>query len=313
MLKSEISVVVPLYNEEGNAKELHRRIVDALNKLNRSYEIIFVNDGSTDGTLQEAKQLSPVVLVNFRKNFGQTAAFDAGIKVSNGNIVVTMDGDLQNDPKDIGLLLEKIDQGFDCVAGWRWQRKDDFTKKFFSRGANLLRKFFLADSIHDSGIGLKAYRREALEGLDLFGEMHRFIPGLLELDGFRVTEVKVSHHPRIHGQTKYNWKRAFKGFSDMVYIWFLRKFANRPMHFFGASGIVLCLLGTVVLVWMVIEKIALGTAISERIWPMVGFFFVFIGVQFFIFGLLADLSLKNYYKVRNRMNYTIKEIIRTEK
>jgi len=306
--KPHISVVVPLYNEEGNVKELHRRILDACHKLGKTFEIIFIDDGSKDETVADCEGLSPLKLIKFRKNFGQTAAFDAGIKQAQGEIVVTMDGDLQNDPADIGLLLEKMNEGFDVVSGWRFERKDTISKKIFSRTANILRKILIQDNIHDSGCSLKAYKRSCFEDVDLFGEMHRFMPALLELQGYKVGEVKVSHHPRIHGVTKYNWKRGMKGFVDMISIWFWRKYSNRPLHLFGGAGIAVSFLGTLILIWMAIEKIFFGASLSEKIWPLIGIFLVLVGVQLFVFGLLADIILKNYYKGQGKMNYNIKEI-----
>jgi len=307
--KKDLSVVIPLYNEEGNVIEMHRRIKEACEKLGKSFEIIFINDGSKDKTADECQGLSPLRLINFRKNFGQTAAFDAGIKASRGDIIVMMDGDLQNDPADIGLLLEEMKKGYDIIAGWRWQRKDPLSKKIFSRGANLLRKILIQDKIHDSGCSLKAYKRECFVGVDLFGEMHRFIPAILEMQGFKVGEVKVSHHPRVHGVTKYNWRRGVKGFVDMVSIWFWRKYANRPLHLFGGSGIVLSFAGFLILIWMAVMKLFFQTSLSDKIWPLMGIFLVLIGIQLFIFGLLADILIKNYYKSQGHMNYSIKEII----
>lgn len=306
--KISLSVVVPLKNEAGNVLELHKRIFAALIALGRSFEIIFVDDGSTDATLAEARTCSPLTLIVFRKNFGQTAAFDAGIKQARGDIIITLDGDLQNDPADIPLLLEKIDAGYDVVAGWRAKRRDSLEKIVFSRVANLLRKLLIRDRIHDSGCSLKAFRRECFKDVDLFGEMHRFIPAILELDGFRVTEVKVSHHPRVRGVTKYNWKRGLKGFVDMLSIWFWRKYSFRPLHLFGATGVLLAVTGSIILVWMLIEKFFFGAALSERLWPLVGVFFCLMGVQLFVSGLLADISVRNYYHTRSRMNYTIREV-----
>lgn len=309
--KLELSVVVPLYNEEGNVSILHKKIVSACEKLGKSYEIIFIDDGSSDRTAAECEILSPLTLIKFRKNFGQTAAFDAGIKQSQGEIVITMDGDLQNDPADIHLLLSKMNEGFDVISGWRWQRKDTFSKRFFSRTANLLRKILIQDNIHDSGCSLKAYKKECFEDVDLFGEMHRFMPAILEMNGYKVGEVKVSHHSRVHGITKYNWKRAIKGFVDMISIWFWRKYSNRPLHLFGGTGIVLSIFGFLILAWMMVEKLFFGESLSEKIWPLMGVFFVMIGVQLFIFGLLADIILKNYYKGQGKMNYNIKEITKS--
>ncbi len=305
----KLSVVVPLYNEEGNVRELHARIVSALEKIGSPFEIIFVDDGSRDETVARCRDLSPLRLVVFRKNFGQTAAFDAGFKAARGEIVVTMDGDLQNDPDDISLLIAKIEEGYDVVSGWRWKRRDPLMKKVFSRGANLLRTLLIKDGIHDSGCSLKAYRRECLEDLDLFGEMHRFIPAILELDGFRVAEVKVNHHPRKSGVTKYNWRRAVKGFVDMVTLWFWRKYANRPVHLFGGWGIFLTTLGLAILTWMAALKVFYGESLSERLWPLVGAFLTLAGLQMFIFGLIADILVKSYYKTRGRMNYSVRTVI----
>lgn len=306
--KPYLSVVVPLYNEEGNVRELHKRILEACEELGKSFEIIFVDDGSDDGTVKNAEGLTPLRLVQFRKNFGQTAAFDAGIKQAKGEVVVTMDGDLQNDPKDMKLLISEMDKGYDIVSGWRWQRKDSLSKKIFSRGANLLRKILVKDNIHDSGCSLKAYKRACFEDIDLFGEMHRFIPAILALEGYKVGEVKVNHHPRIHGKTKYNWKRSIKGLVDMVSVWFWRKYSNRPLHLFGGAGIIFSLLGFAILLWMAVEKIFFGASLSEKIWPLVGIFLILVGIQLFVSGLLADIMVKNYYKNHHRMNYSIKEV-----
>jgi glycosyltransferase involved in cell wall biosynthesis len=308
-MNTSLSVVVPLFNEEGNVVELHRRIRAALEKIGAPSEIIFIDDGSRDRTLELARTLAPLKLIVFRKNFGQTAAFDAGIKTATMDIVVTMDGDLQNDPADIPLLLGKIAEGYDVVSGWRHQRHDPWSKKIPSRIANLLRKFLIHDDIHDSGCSLKAYRRECFKDVDLFGEMHRFIPAILQLEGYRVAEVKVSHHPRVHGVTKYNWKRGMKGFVDMLSIWFWRKYAFRPLHLFGAAGVTLSFVGTVILLWMMVEKFYFGASIAERLWPLVGVFFLLVGIQLFISGLLADITVRTYYQVRHRMNYSIKEIV----
>ncbi len=304
-----LSIVVPLYNEEGNVELLHQKIHAALEKIGKPFEILFVDDGSKDKTRAEAERCKPVTLIVFRKNFGQTAAFDAGIKEARGEIIITLDGDLQNDPADIPLLLAKIDEGFDVVSGWRHKRHDPWSKKIPSRIANFLRKVLIHDDIHDSGCSLKAYRRECFKDIDLFGEMHRFIPALLQLEGFRVAEVKVSHHPRIHGVTKYNWKRGLKGFVDMISIWFWRKYSHRPLHLFGGVGVALIGFGGVMLSWMFIEKIVFQSPIADRIWPLMGIFFVLIGVQLFISGLLADITVRNYYQARNRMNYNVKEVI----
>ncbi|MGK2848835.1 MAG: glycosyltransferase family 2 protein [Minisyncoccota bacterium] len=302
-----LSVIVPLYNEAGNVIELHRKIHTAMQKIGKSFEIIFIDDGSTDTTFEETRNLSPLTLIVFRKNFGQTAAFDAGIKQAQGNIIITLDGDLQNDPADIPLLLAKMDEGYDIVSGWRYKRQDPLSKKIPSRIANILRKMLIHDNIHDSGCSLKAYKRECFRDVDLFGEMHRFIPAILQLDGYRVGEVKVSHHPRVHGVTKYNWKRGFKGLVDMISIWFWRKYSYRPLHLFGASGILLSSIGGLILLWMIVEKFYFNASLADRIWPLIGIFFLLVGMQLFVSGLLADIAVRSYYQVHQRMNYTIRE------
>lgn len=307
--KPYMSVVVPLYNEEGNVRELHQKIAEALGSLGKPFEIIFIDDGSEDKTNEICRDLSPLKLIVQRKNFGQTAAFDAGIKNSKGDIIITMDGDLQNDPADIGKLLEKMGEGHDVVSGWRKSRKDTFMKKFFSRTANVLRKILINDGIQDSGCSLKAYRRECFDDVDLFGEMHRFIPALLKIQGFRIAEVSVSHHPRRHGVTKYNWRRGVKGFVDMISIWFWKKYANRPLHLFGAGGLTVFALGMILGLALVVARIFYAVSLSDKIWPLIALFMVLMGIQLFVFGLLADIAVKNYYKAQGRMNYKIKEIV----
>ncbi len=307
--QKDLSIVVPLFNEQENVQSLHGKIVQALEKIGKSYEIIFIDDGSSDGTAEKCVGLKPLKLIKFRKNFGQTAAFDAGFKNAQGKIIITLDGDLQNDPADIPMLLEKMREGYDVVSGWRWQRKDKLTKHLSSRAANFLRKILIHDNIHDSGCSLKAYKKECFKDIDLFGEMHRFIPAVLQLEGFRVGEVKVSHHPRLFGKTKYNWKRGVKGIVDMISVWFWRKYSNRPLHIFGAGGVFLFLTGLAIVIWMFVVKVFFDASLSEKIWPLIGIFFMLVGIQLFVSGLLADILVKNYYKNHGRMNYNIKEIV----
>ncbi len=304
-----LSIVVPLFNEEGNVEQLHEEIVEILEENNLQAEIIFVDDGSSDSTLEKIKKLRPLKIIAFRRNFGQTAAMDAGIKAAKGELIITMDGDLQNDPADIPKLLEKLDEGFDVVSGWRKNRQDDAAKHFVSRGADWLRKLLLEDNIHDSGCSLKVYKKECFDHIDLYGEMHRFIPALVAISGFKVGEVEVNHRPRVSGQTKYNYKRVVKGLLDMMSVWFWRKFSNRPLHLFGGWGLISGLLGTVILLWMVIGRLFFGLSLSNRIWPIVGIFLVLMGAQLFISGLLADISIKTYHQSKKEKPYAIKEII----
>lgn len=300
---------MPLHNEAGNVKALHQEIIKVLEANQLQGEIVLVDDGSTDETVNIARTLAPVRLIVFRRNFGQTAAMDAGIKASKGEIIITMDGDLQNDPADIPKLLDKLDEGYDVVSGWRKDRKDPFSKRFVSRGADRLRKFLINDQIHDSGCSLKAFKKECFESLDLYGEMHRFIPAALKIQGFKIGEVVVNHRPRTAGVTKYNWKRVVKGFLDMLSVWFWRKYANRPLHLFGGIGFLMASFGSFILLWMAFDRIVRNVSLGNRIWPMIGIFMVLAGIQLFVSGLLADLVVKNYYQGRNEKYYKIKEIV----
>ncbi len=307
-----LSIVVPLHNEVDNVEKLHREIIQALNNNDLRGEIIFIDDGSGDGTLEKAKKLSPLRIIIFRRNFGQTAAMDAGIKAAKGDLIVTLDGDLQNDPNDIPRLLEKLDEGFDLVSGWRKKRKDPLSKRFASRGADRLRKILIDDQIHDSGCTLKVYKKECFRGVDLYGEMHRFIPAVLKLRGFKVGEVEVNHRPRTAGVTKYNYKRVMKGLLDMISVWFWRKFSARPLHLFGGLGCLAFIAGVALLIWMFVDRVFRGIAIGDRIWPMMGIFLLIIGIQFFIFGLLADIMVKTYHQTKKEKPYEIKEEINNE-
>lgn len=306
-----ISLVAPLYNEEGNVAELHRQIHSALEGMKLPYEIIFIDDGSSDQTVAIAKTLYPLKLICLRRNFGQTAAMDAGIHAAKYDYIVTIDGDLQNDPADIPELIAYLEESnLDVVSGWRKNRKDTFFKRFTSRGANMLRWLIVHDGIHDSGCSLKVYRRECFEGVRLYGEMHRFIPALLKIKGFRIGEMVVNHRPRTAGVTKYNWKRTFKGFVDMISLWFWSKFASRPLHLFGTTGLFLLFGGTVTGVITIVKFIVRGE-ISNTGWPLLTALLLIAGIQFFVFGLIADIVSKTYRELTNDKSYTIREEIET--
>jgi len=310
--KIDLSIIVPLYNEQDNVRKLHAEIVEVLEKLGKSYEIIFVNDGSRDKTLENCQDLRPLKIINFRRNFGQTASLDAGFKEAKGDIVITMDGDLQDDPANIPKLLQKMkEHRYDVVASWRRIRKDSFSKKLFSKGADQLRKVLLHDSIHDSGCMLRAYKRSCLKNLDLMGEMHRFIPATLGMRGFTIGEVEVNHRPRIHGMTKYNYKRVLKGFLDVLGVWFWMKYASRPLHLFGGIGLFSFIVGAVFLIALFVARIFFAYSLTDKIWPLLAIFLMMVGVQLFVSGLMADILVKNRYRGKN-MNYTIKEIIENE-
>ncbi len=304
-----ISVVVPVYNESGNVKELFEEIKAVCVKENYTYEIIFVDDGSSDDTVKQCAELKPLKLIKFRRNFGQTAAMDAGIKAAQYDYIVTMDGDRQNDPSDIPNMLQYMTENdLDVVSGWRKNRKDTIMKKFTSRGANLLRGIIVKDNIHDSGCSLKVYKKECFENVTLYGEMHRFIPALLKIKGFTVGEVVVNHRPRTAGVTKYNWKRTFKGFVDMISVWFWNKFAVRPLHLLGSAGIISIFVGVIFAIWSVVLFI-LGNNMSDYMQPIVSVLFLLAGLFLFVFGLMSDILVKTYYGSKIDTPYTIKEVI----
>ena len=304
-----LSIVVPVFNEEGNIANLHKEIKDVCEANGYIYEIIFVNDGSSDGTDEVCRTLKPLKYICMRKNFGQTAAMDAGIKAAQNDYIVTMDGDGQNDPADIPAMINQLlDTGVDVVSGWRKNRKDTFMKRFVSRGANLLRYLLVHDGIHDSGCSLKVYKRECFKGVNLYGEQHRFIPALLRIKGFTVGEIVVNHRPRTSGYTKYNWKRTIKGFVDMISVWFWNKFSTRPLHLLGGVGMIFELLGFACGIWSIV-LFAMGRKMSNNIFPpLLTIFFVIIGLIMIIFGLMSEILVKTYYGVHVDTPYSIKSV-----
>ncbi len=305
----KFSIVVPVFDEVKNVAPLHAKIVAEMEKIGEPYEILFVDDASTDGTVEKCKTLSPLTLVTLRRNSGQSAAMDAGIKTAKGEFLVFLDGDGQNDPRDIEKMFALLqEKNLDMVCGWRKDRKDPFFKRFVSRGAFFLRQLLVKDGIHDSGCTLKIARREIFDGFDLMGEMHRFIPALLKIRGFSVGETVVSHHARQFGVTKYNWRRTFKGFLDMFAIVFWQKFVNRPMHFLGGVGFAFFALGAAASLSALSQKIFLGQDLSETSLTMMALFFFFFGIHFFILGILFDITTKIFYASTKTRAYTVREI-----
>lgn len=308
----DLSIIVPAYNEEKNVLLLYEKIRAVAERMRvshrMSYELIFIDDGSRDRTLSALRGISDhhLVVIAFRKNFGQTAALDAGFKAARGRILVPLDADLQNDPEDIPRLVAKLNEGYDVVSGWRVNRRDSFAKHIISRGANLLRKVLLHDTIHDSGCTLKAYRRECFENLTLYGEMHRFIPAILSLRGFKVTELPVRHHPRKYGATKYSVKRVLKGFLDMLVVTFWMRYATRPIHLFGTLGILTTFLGFLIGLYLTALKILFNEPIGNRPLLLLVVLLVVLGIQFIIFGLMSDILVKIYYQ--NQSTYAIEKI-----
>ena len=304
-----ISIVIPVYNEVENIAKLHEEIVGVCRKQNYDFEIIIIDDGSSDGTIKILKALSPIKIIQFRKNFGQTAAFDAGIKASTKEYVVTMDGDGQNDPNDIPALIDHIrNNELDVVSGWRKNRKDKFFKRFVSRGANYLRSILIHDGINDSGCSLKIYKRECFQTVSLYGEMHRFIPALLKIKGFKIGEIVVNHRARTAGKTKYNWQRTVKGFVDMISVWFWNKYAVRPLHLLGGLGLTFMVLGFLTGMYTLYEFLILGQSMSDSATSILTSFFFLTGIQLFVFGLVADALLKSYFETTKNEPYNIKQI-----
>jgi glycosyltransferase involved in cell wall biosynthesis len=310
----KLSVVIPAYNEEESVELCYLEIKDALEPLRIDYEIIFVDDGSTDLTFKKLFDLSKhdekLKVIKLRKNFGQTAALKTGIDHSIGRIVVTMDADLQNDPKDIPKLLESLEkENLDVVCGWRFDRRDSFSKKISSRFANRLRRKFTGESIHDSGCTLRAYKKESTENLELYGELHRFIPALLSLEGYQIGEIKTNHRERKYGRTKYNWDRIVKGLLDLMVVTFWEKYSLRPIHVFGSIGLFLSFIGLVVSGYLIILRLLYGIGIADRPLFTVSIVSIVIGIQFVTIGILADIMVKIYYGLNGRKNHLVERVV----
>lgn len=310
----ELSIVIPVFDEEENISRIVESLVSVLNTCNLSYEIIFIDDGSTDGTflaLKDAHDANPCVkTIKFRRNFGQSAALKAGFDHATGNVVISMDGDLQNDPVDIPLLLNKLEnEDYDVVCGWRADRKDPFSKKIISKIANIVRRNITSEFIHDSGCTFRIYKNECVKGLELYGETHRYIPAMLLWKGYRIGEAKVKHHSRKHGITKYNWRRVIKGFLDLIVISFWQKYSVRPIHVFGGLGMVLSGLGVVIGGYLGIQRLFFGVGLSDRPLFLVSILIVIVGVQFIVSGILADIMIKVYYGQNDRKNYLIERMV----
>ena len=314
--RPSLSVVVPLYNEEGSLPHLLAQLLAALKPLGRSFEIVLVDDGSRDGTpalLQDMAARTPeLVAVLLRRNYGQTAAMAAGFDASRGEILVTLDGDLQNDPADIPLLLNQLEQGeLDLVSGWRHQRQDNSISRLLpSLLANRLIARVTGVKLHDYGCSLKAYRREVVADMNLYGELHRFLPALAFIEGARIGEVRVNHHPRRFGQSKYGLDRTFRVLMDLLTVWFMKRFLTRPMHVFGFAGLVSLGIGLGLALWLVGEKLLLGMDIGNRPLLLMAVLAILSGVQLFSFGLLAELQMRTYHESQGRPIYRVRSTLR---
>ena len=308
-----ISVVIPIFNEEQNITPLYRELKAVLGDMGAEYEVIFIDDGSDDGSDEVLQQLAQgdkqVKVIQFRKNFGQTAAIAAGVEHALGEIIVTMDGDGQNDPRDIPRLLERLEQGYDVASGWRKNRKDPFlNKKFPSAVANRLISWLTRVRLHDYGCTLKAYRREILKDVRLYGEMHRFIPAYASWVGASITELEVSHHPRRHGRSKYGLSRTSSIILDLITILFLQRYSTKPIRLFGGAGMILFGLGGLAGLFVLLRRLVWGGVwISPMI--LISFFFITMGVMFILLGLIAEIIIRTYHESQGKPIYTIKSTI----
>jgi glycosyltransferase involved in cell wall biosynthesis len=306
----DISVIIPAFNEEENVAVLYKELTSVLRTLNRDYEIIFVDDCSTDATYQRLSELHSlddhVKIIKFRKNFGQSAAMKAGFDHALGNLIITLDADLQNDPHDIPQMLETMEkEHYDVVCGWRYNRQDPFFKKIFSGFANSFRACLTGETIHDSGCTLRVYKQEAVKNIELFGELHRYIPAILLWEGYKIGEVKTNHRERAFGKSKYNWNRLIKGFLDLLVIAFWQKYSVRPMHIFGGAGLIIGGIGFIIAFYLGVSRIIFGTGLTDRPLFLVALVLLVLGVQFIALGIIADILLRIYYGQNVRKNYLI--------
>jgi len=313
-----LSLILPVYNEEENIYLQYEAIVNALKPLKRSYEIIFIDDGSTDSSpdlLRDiAKKDKKVKTIIFRRNFGQTAAMAAGIDYSTGEVIIFMDSDLQNDPEDIGLLLDKIEEGYDVVSGWRKNRQDTlFLRKIPSRIANRLISRVTGVHLHDTGCSLKAYRGEILRQVDLYGEMHRFIPVHASWIGARITEVAVQHHPRQFGESKYGIKRTFKVMLDLITVKFMGSYSTKPIYVFGGTGIVLFLLSIISGISVLAMKFFIGQSMVRNPLLLLTVMLIILSMLFVQIGILAEITIRTYHESQSKTPYHVRETINTKK
>jgi len=293
-----LSVVAPFYNEKGTIATLHRQLILVFRAIGRPFEIIFVDDGSDDGSYEVIKTLKPVIAVRLRRNFGQTRALAAGIKRSRGNIIILLDGDLENDPADIPKLLQKLDEGFDVVSGWRKDRWKDkfFTRRLPSTIANRLISFTSGVHLHDHGCMLKVYRRDVLDALNLTGDMHRMIAAYAARNGARTTELQVRFEPRKFGKSKYGLSRTFTVLLDILAFHFFYKYSRRPIHFFGGAGFVSFFFGAAAFLYMLFLKYVAGVSFIQTPLPMLSALLIMIGFQFVLMGLLAEIFVRTHGK-----------------
>ena len=309
-----LSVVIPVFNEEESLDLLLKSLYDALEALTFDWQIVFVDDGSHDGSLSILEKYAVadaghIVVVAFRRNFGQTAAIAVGIDHAEGEIIVLMDADMQNDPADIPMMLEKIDEGYDVVSGWRYKRQDSFSRRLPSQIANGLISKVTGVHLHDYGCTLKAYRREILTDFRLYGEMHRFIPAYAGSVGAKILEVPVQHHPRRYGKAKYGLERTLKVMLDLVTVKFLISYSQKPIYLFGGVGLSLSGISTALLFFLIIRRIWVGTNVLDSPFFLTAIMLMIMGFQSILMGLIAELLVRTYHEAQSKPTYTLRRVI----
>jgi len=310
----DLSIVVPVYNEEENIASLYQQLTAVLEPLGRSYEIICVDDGSADRSFELLAGLAErdprIKVIQFRRNFGQTAGFSAGFDYAQGEVVITIDADLQNDPASIPLLLDKIDEGYDLVSGWRANRQDPFlSRRLPSMIANWLIAKTTGVEVHDRGCSLRAHRREVVKQMRLYGELHRFIPDMASWVGVTMSEVPVNHRPRRFGKSKYGISRTFRVILDLITVRFLLSYSTRPIHIFGSLGLMAFLLGAGMGIYLSVLKLVTGQEIGGRPLLMLAVLLMLVGVQMVAMGLLGELIVRVYHESQDKPIYTVRQII----
>ncbi len=313
----ELSVIIPVFNEEENLEPLYREITRVLETLGLAFEIIFVDDGSRDSSFAVLKRIQEkdkaVKIIRLRRNFGQTAALSAGFDYARGKVIITMDADLQNDPRDIPALLAKINEGYDVVSGWRQKRRDKFlTRRLPSRVANWLISLLTGVRLHDYGCTLKAFRQEVIKGIRLYGELHRFIPAIASTLGVSIAEVKVNHRPRRFGRSKYTIFRLPRVILDMLTVKFLLSYSTRPLQVFGLLGLVSGLIGFVIALWLSYQRLILKVSSANRPILLLAVLLMVIGIQFVTLGLLAEIMVRTYHESTGKPIYHVREVIEAE-
>ncbi|MGF1569431.1 MAG: glycosyltransferase family 2 protein [Nodosilinea sp.] len=309
-----LSIVIPIYNEYDSLPVLLEAVTQVLDTLALSSEIICIDDGSTDGSSDQLRRLAPLNprlrAVILRRNYGQTAAMSAGFDHARGEIIITMDGDLQNDPADIPRLLAQLDQGYDLVSGWRKDRQDNtLTRLIPSKIANLLIGRVTGVDLHDYGCSLKAYRAEVIHDMNLYGELHRFLPALAFIEGARITEIPVTHHARRYGTSKYGLGRTLRVVMDLLTVYFMKKFLTKPMHIFGTLGLVSMAAGIVIGSYLTLVKVLGGQDIGDRPLLVLAVVLLLAGIQLFSFGLLAEVMMRTYHESQQRPIYRVREVV----